>query len=63
VAVATGGSCTFSVNGAAKGTGTSTKVQLAPGAYSVACKPSGGSAKSRSVTIKSGETSMVSFKL
>jgi serine/threonine-protein kinase len=63
VAVSTGGSCTFAVNGAAKGTGTSTKVQLAPGAYSVSCKPSGGSAKSRSVTVKAGETAMVSFKL
>jgi serine/threonine-protein kinase len=63
VAVATGGSCAFSVNGASKGSGTSTKVQLKPGTYSVTCKPSSGATKSRSVSVKSGETAMVSFKL
>jgi serine/threonine-protein kinase len=63
VAVAIGGTCAFSVNGASKGSGSSTKVQLKPGTYSVACKPSGGAAKSKSVTVKSGETAMASFKL
>jgi serine/threonine-protein kinase len=63
VAVAIGGTCAFSVNGANKGSGSSTKVQLKPGTYSVACKPSGGAAKSKSVTVKSGETAMASFKL
>ena len=61
--VATGGTCTFQVNGATKGSGSSAKVSLAAGSYTAACKPSSGAAKSRSVTIKAGETSMVSFKL
>ncbi len=63
MAVATGGSCTFMVNGAAKGSGTSAKVTLKAGTYNVACKPASGATKSRSVTIKPGETAMVSFKL
>jgi serine/threonine-protein kinase len=36
---------------------------MAPGTYSVSCKPASGATKSRSVTIKSGETAMAMFKL
>lgn len=63
VAVAVGGSCAFSVNGASKGTMSTLKVSLKPGSYSVSCKPATGATKSRSVTIKSGETAMAMFKL
>lgn len=63
VAVASGGSCSFAVNGASKGSGTSIKVSVAPGTYSVSCKPSGGGAKSKSVTVKSGQTAFAAFKL
>jgi len=63
VAVATGGSCAFSVNGSSKGTSSSIKVSVAPGTYSVTCKPSGGSAKTKSVTVKSGATAFAAFKL
>ncbi|UQA57993.1 serine/threonine protein kinase [Polyangium aurulentum] len=63
VAVAVGGACAFSVNGAAKGTAATLKVSMAPGTYSVSCKPASGATKSRSVTIKSGETAMAMFKL
>lgn len=63
LAIASGGSCTFIVNGSPKGSGSSVKVSLAPGNYSVTCKPSSGASKSRSVSIKSGETSMLTFKL
>jgi serine/threonine-protein kinase len=63
VAVAVGGTCAFSVNGAAKGTTSTLKVSMAPGTYSVSCKPASGATKSRSVTIKSGETAMAMFKL
>jgi serine/threonine-protein kinase len=63
VAVAVGGSCAFSVNGSSKGTSSSIRVALAPGKHSVTCKPSSGAAKSKSVTVKTGETAMTTFKL
>jgi len=63
VAVAMGGSCAFSVNGASKGTSSSIRVALAPGKHSVTCKPSSGAAKSKSVVVKSGETAMATFRL
>ncbi len=63
VAVAVGGTCAFSVNGASKGTTSTLKLSLAAGTYSVSCKPSSGATKSRSVAIKSGETAMAMFKL
>ncbi len=63
MAVALGGSCAFSVNGSSKGSGSSIKVTLPPGTYSVMCKPSGGAIKSKSITVKSGATAMATFKL
>jgi serine/threonine-protein kinase len=63
VAVAVGGSCAFSVNGASKGSGATIKVQLKAGTYSVSCKPVSGATKSRSVTVSSGQTAMAMFKL
>jgi serine/threonine-protein kinase len=63
VAVAMGGSCAFSVNGASKGTSSSIRVALSPGRYSVTCKPSSGGAKSKSVVVKNGETAMATFRL
>jgi len=64
VAVAIGGSCAFTVNGAAKGTGTQLKLSVPPATYSVWCKPTaGGAMKSRTVIVKSGEPAMAMFKL
>lgn len=63
LAIASGGSCAFSVDGAGRGSGSSLSVSLPAGSHTVACKPSSGSAKSRSVTIKPDETSMLTFKL
>jgi eukaryotic-like serine/threonine-protein kinase len=63
VAVAMGGSCAFSVNGASKGTSSSIRVALSPGRYSVTCKPTSGGAKSKSVVVKNGETAMATFRL
>ena len=63
MAVALGGSCAFSVNGSSKGSGSSNKVTLPPGTYSVMCKPSGGAIKSKSITVKAGSTAMATFKL
>ncbi len=63
LAIASGGSCTFSVDGSAKGNGSSLSVSLSAGKHTVTCKPLSGSAKSRGVTIKPNETSMLTFKL
>jgi len=63
MAIALGGTCAFSVNGSSRGSGSSIKVQLAPGAYNVMCKPSGGAIKSKTITVKKGETAMATFKL
>lgn len=63
VAVAVGGSCAFSVNGASKGTMATLKMSVKPGTYSVTCAPSSGASKSKSVTVASGGTAMAMFKL
>jgi len=63
LAIASGGSCSFSVDGATKSSGSSLSTSLAAGKHTVVCKPTSGAAKSRSVTIKPNETSMLTFKL
>lgn len=63
LAIASGGSCAFSVDGATKSSGSSLSVELPAGKHTVACKPTSGSTKSRGVTIKPNETSMLTFKL
>jgi len=63
VAVAVGGPCSFSVNGASKGKSSSIRLSLKAGTYSVTCRPSSGSPKSKSVTVRPGETAMAMFKL
>lgn len=63
VAVAVGGTCAFSVNGASKGTMSTLKLQVKPGSYSVTCKPSTGATKSKSVTVTGGGSAMAMFKL
>ena len=63
LAVVVGGSCSFQVNGASKGSGSSLRLALRPGTYSVVCRPSSGGTKSKSVTVRAGETSMAAFKL
>ncbi|MDC0741136.1 serine/threonine protein kinase [Polyangium mundeleinium] len=63
VAVAVGGPCSFTVNGASKGKSSSLRLSLKAGTYSVTCKPTSGAAKSKSVTVRPGETAMAMFKL
>jgi hypothetical protein len=63
LAVAVGGNCAFSVNGASKGTAPSIRLSVKPGTYTVACKPDTGNAMSKSVNVKSEETSMMAFPL
>jgi serine/threonine-protein kinase len=62
LAIATGGSCAFSVDGASKGSGSSLSVSLPAGKHTVVCKPTSGAAKSRGATIKPNETTMLTFK-
>ena len=62
LAIATGGSCAFSVDGASKGSGSSLSVSLPAGKHTVVCKPASGAAKSRGATIKPNETTMLTFK-
>lgn len=63
VAIAVGGTCAFSVNGASKGTTSTLKLPLKPGTYSVTCKPATGATKSRNVRVEGGATAMAMFKL
>ncbi len=63
VAVAVGGTCEFSVNGASKGKSSSIRLQLKPGTYNVSCRPSTGGTKSKSVSIAEGGSAMAMFKL
>lgn len=63
VAVAVGGSCTWAINGASKGTSSQLKLAVPAGTYSVSCKPASGAQKTRSVIIKPGEMAMAMFKL
>lgn len=62
IAVAVGGTCAFTVNGAAKGTTSTLTITVAPGTYTVGCTAN-GALKTRDVTVASGETSMAMFKL
>jgi len=61
--IATGGSCTFIVDGGARGSSSTLRVSLKAGRHSVTCKPAKGAAKSRGVQIRDGETSMLTFRL
>lgn len=61
VGVSAGAPCTWSLNGASKGTNTSIRLDLKPGAYTVVCKTA-AKQQSKSVVIRSGETAMAMFK-
>jgi hypothetical protein len=51
------------VDGSGRGSGSSLSLSLPVGSHTVVCKPTSGAAKSRSVTIKKDQTSMLTFKL
>lgn len=63
VAVASGGSCLFSVDGISKGSGTSIRVSAPPGMYVVSCKPYGALPMSKRVTVNSGQTTFAAFRI
>lgn len=62
IGVSVGGSCAFSVNGAAKGASGQVHVWVTPGVYSVSCKEKSGVRKTKSIVVKSGEAAVAMFK-
>jgi hypothetical protein len=62
VAMAVGSSCSFAIDGAPRGSGSSVRVELEPGNHTVSCQPAGGSRRSRSVTVKPGQAATAVFK-
>ncbi|MBI4703025.1 MAG: serine/threonine protein kinase [Deltaproteobacteria bacterium] len=63
-AVVTGGKCTFSVDGAGRGSGAQLRVKLPAGAHRVSCKPDdGGPTMTREVTVRDGGTAFVAFSI
>ena len=63
VAIAIGGKCAFSVDGASKGSGSSISVQVPLGSHTVTCAPKGSGPRSQTVTVKEGKPGMATFKL
>lgn len=61
VGVSVGTPCTWILNGQLKGTNSSIRIDLRPGAYTVTCK-SAVKTQSKAVMIRSGETAMATFK-
>jgi hypothetical protein len=63
LAMATGGSCAFFVDGTPKGTTSKLNLQVKAGSHTVMCRPAAGAAKSRSVAVDGGGTALAVFKL
>ncbi len=62
VAMAVGASCTFAVDGSARGSSSSVRVKVAPGTHTVSCQPVGGSTRSKTVKVESGKAAVAVFK-
>jgi serine/threonine-protein kinase len=63
LAMATGGSCAFFVDGASQGTSSKVSLQVKAGTHAVMCRPTTRGFRSRSTPVKRGETSLVVFNL
>ena len=63
VAVASGGNCSFTVDGAPKGTMGVLNVTVPVGAHTVSCAAPGKPTRSQRVTVADGKPSMVTFKV
>ncbi len=63
VAIAIGGSCAFSVNGAPKGTKSSLRMKVPTGPHTVSCTPPGKASRTQRVVVKSDQPGIASFKL
>ena len=62
VALAIGGTCSFSVDGAGKGSGSSIQVEVALGRHTVSCRYK-GSTRMQSVNVTSSRPGIAKFKL
>jgi serine/threonine-protein kinase len=63
VAIAIGGSCSFTVDGEAKGTSSSIRLTVPVGRHTVACTPPGGATRSQSINVKDGKPGIASFRI
>jgi serine/threonine-protein kinase len=63
VAIAIGGSCAFSVDGAPKGTKSSLRMKVPTGPHTVSCAPPGKATRTQRVVVKSDQPGIASFKL
>ncbi len=64
VAVAVGGTCTFTIDGVGHGVSSHARVSVATGTHSVTCRPAlGGASRTRSITLAAGEVKSTVFKL
>jgi serine/threonine-protein kinase len=63
LAMATGGSCAFFVDGTSKGTTPKLSLQVKAGHHTVMCRSATGAAKSRSIPVEGGKTALAVFKL
>lgn len=63
IAVLVGGTCAFSINDIPKGSGSSIKLQLLPGAYAVSCRLPSGTTKKKWVAVNAGSTATAMFKV
>lgn len=63
VAIAIGGSCAFSVDGAPKGTKSSLRLKVPTGPHTVSCAPPGKATRTQRVVVKSDQPGIASFKL
>ena len=64
VAVATGGSCAFAIDGRSRGSATSSvKVSVQVGSHTVSCSPPGGATRTQRVTVRADKPGVAMFKL
>lgn len=63
VAIAIGGSCAFSVDGAPRGTQSSLRLKVPTGPHTVSCAPPGKATRTQRVVVKSDQPGIASFKL
>lgn len=63
VAIAIGGSCSFAVDGAPRGTKSSIRIKVPVGRHTVSCTPPKGATRTQSVNVKSGKPGIASFRL
>ncbi|MBI4703956.1 MAG: protein kinase [Deltaproteobacteria bacterium] len=62
VAAVVGDSCQFAVDGRPRGSGSSLRVEVAPGSHRVSCRTPSGESATRSVAVQAGKSAMAMFR-